>query len=223
MNKWLKVSGVFIVVLLFTQSCVAEQRKIIPAPNIVVIFADDMGYGDVSALNPDSRIQTPNLDDMAKDGMVFTDAHTSSSVCTPSRYGLLTGRYNWRTRLKKSVLWNYRGGSLMDPKRLNLASLLKGAGYNTAIIGKWHLGLEWGVKDGVKQPVNYNRINEEDVDFTKPFRNGPIDNGFDYFYGLNASSDMPPYVYLEQDKAVEVPTVTDGGKKFGFGRSGLSA
>lgn len=111
----------------------------------------------------------------------------------------------------------------MDPKRLNLASLLKGAGYNTAIIGKWHLGLEWGVKDGVKQPVNYNRINEEDVDFTKPFRNGPIDNGFDYFYGLNASSDMPPYVYLEQDKAVEVPTVTDGGKKFGFGRSGLSA
>ncbi|MDF7808076.1 arylsulfatase [Pontiellaceae bacterium B12219] len=184
-------------------------------PNIVYILADDMGYGDVSALNPDSEIHTPNIDRLAKDGMRFTDAHSGSSVCTPTRYGILTGQYCWRTRLKSQVLWNY-DNSLMDPDRLNVASFLKAHGYHTAMIGKWHLGMDWASKSN---PSGITDI-EADVDFTKPFRNGPIDMGFDTFYGINASLDMPPYIFLEQDRAVTQPNVKID--KTEFGRPGMA-
>lgn len=111
--------------------------------------------------------------------MTFTDAHTSSSVCTPSRYSLLTGRWCRRKRLKNPVLWNYEG-CLMDPNRLNMASLLMQRGYYTAIVGKWHLGLDWTGKNGEETSE------EEQIDFTQPFANGPCPMRFDYFFGLNA-------------------------------------
>lgn len=182
-------------------------------PNIVYILADDMGYGDVSALNPESKIKTPNIDRLANEGMCFTDAHSGSSVCTPTRYGILTGRYCWRTRLKKAVLWNY-DNSLMISSRLNVASYLKEHGYNTAMIGKWHLGMDWASKS---RPGNVTS-KEDDVDFSKPFRNGPVDMGFDYFFGINGSLDMPPYIFLKNDKAVSIPTV----KSKLFGRNGFA-
>ena len=183
------------------------------APNIVYILADDMGYGDVSVLNPESKIQTPNIDRLANEGMYFSDAHAGSSVCTPTRYGILTGRYCWRTRLKQKVLWNY-DNSLMTPSRLNVASYLKQQGYHTAMIGKWHLGMDWASQSRPGEITN----KEADVDFSKPFKNGPADMGFDYFFGINASLDMPPYIFLKNDRVVSTPTV----KKNTFGRSGLA-
>ena len=178
-------------------------------PNIVYILADDMGYGDVSVLNPESKIQTPNIDRLANEGMTFSDAHAGSSVCTPTRYGILTGRYCWRTRLKQKVLWNY-DNSLMTPSRLNVASYLKQQGYHTAMIGKWHLGMDWASQSRPGEITN----KEGDVDFSKPFKNGPADMGFDYFFGINASLDMPPYIFLKNDRVVSTPTV----KKNTFGR-----
>jgi arylsulfatase A-like enzyme len=173
-------------------------------PNIIYILADDLGYGDVSVLNPDSRIQTPAIDALAKQGMVFTDAHSNSAVCSPTRYGILTGRYAWRTKLQQGVLWSY-DIPLIDSARLTVASLLKGGGYNTACIGKWHLGLQWQ-KDG-----------EGKTDFRQPVYGGPRALGFDYFYGITASLDIPPYVYIENEKitASTVGTIAaSGGKAF---------
>ncbi len=109
-------------------------------PNIIFIMADDMGYGDVGCYNPQSKIPTPNMDRLAHEGMRFTDAHSPSAVCTPTRYGVLTGRYCWRSALKSSVLFGYEP-PLIEPERLTAASMLKAAGYHTACIGKWHLGL----------------------------------------------------------------------------------
>ncbi|MFW5832404.1 MAG: sulfatase-like hydrolase/transferase, partial [Prolixibacteraceae bacterium] len=155
-------------------------------PNIVYILADDLGYGDVSCYNENSKIHTPHIDKLAEEGMLFRDAHTSSSVCTPTRYGILTGRYNWRTRLKNSVLWGY-SETLIKPKELTVAELLKQAGYKTGFVGKWHLGWNWALKSE----------DETDVDFSKPVKNGPLSHGFDYSFGFSASLDMPPYVYIE--------------------------
>lgn len=163
-------------------------------PNIVYILADDMGYGDLSCLNPESRIRTRWLDKLAQEGMVFTDAHASSAVCTPSRYSILTGRYNWRSILKEFVLLGY-DEPIIEEGRLTVASLLKQAGYHSACIGKWHLGWEWG-KNGPEK---------EDIDFGKPIRRGPVEAGFDYFFGISASLDMPPYVYVENDRVTAIP------------------
>jgi len=159
-------------------------------PNIVFILADDLGYGDVSCLNPDSKIPTPNIDRLAKQGMIFTDAHAPSAVCTPTRYGVLTGRYCWRSSLKKGVLRGY-SPCLIEPGRMTAASLLKQHGYGTACIGKWHLGL------GGDEKTNYS----------KPLRPGPNDFGFDYFFGIPASLDMQPYLYVENDRAVKEPSL----------------
>ncbi len=169
-------------------------------PNIVYILADDMGYGDVSALNNKSKITTPNIDRMADDGIIFIDAHASAAVCTPSRYSILTGRYPWRTTMKKGVLHGY-SQHLIEPTRLTVASFLKNNGYNTASVGKWHLGLDWNLKEGDTANKDFSN-----VDFTKPFTNGPTTVGFDYFFGIAASLDMPPYVYLENNRVVDVPT-----------------
>ena len=165
-------------------------------PNIVYIFADDMGYGDLSCLNEGSKIETPNLDRLGRSGMRFRDAHSSSAVCTPSRYSLLTGRYNWRSALKAWVLNGY-DGPLIEDGRMTVASYLRDKGYATGCIGKWHLGWEWGRDD--KDP--------EKLDFAKPVKGGPADHGFDYFFGIVASLDFPPYVYVENHR----PTTTDIG------------
>lgn len=174
-------------------------------PNIVFIMADDMGYGDVGAFNPDSKIPTPNMDRLAAEGMAFTDAHSASSVCTPSRYSVLTGRYCWRTRLKHGVNGGY-SLPLIDPARTTVASLLKRHGYTTAAVGKWHVGLEWQTTDGHE----FDRENWEDtgdVDYRKPVLGGPLALGFDYFFGIAGSLDMPPYCFIENDRVVGPPTV----------------
>ncbi len=183
-------------------------------PNIVYIMADDMGYGDPGCYGA-SLIPTPNMDRVASEGMRFTDAHSSSAVCTPSRYGVLTGRYCWRTIRKRGV-----GGGfslpLIDPARMTVGSLLKSEGYRTAAVGKWHVGLEWQPKEGAKIPTPYDGIHPvhdmpwDDtgiVDYTKPFLGGPTRLGFDYFFGIAGSLDMPPYAFLENDRTVGLPTV----------------
>ena len=154
------------------------------APNVVLILADDMGYGDVRSLNPGSVLPTPNLDRLAAEGMRFTDAHTPSSVCTPTRYGLLTGRYAWRGSLKRGVLDGY-GEPLIEPGRPTLGSLLKSHGYHTAAVGKWHLGL--GFARGADR---------EDIDFSRGLSDGPHTRGFEFSFVIPASLDFPPYVYI---------------------------
>ncbi|MGI6455429.1 MAG: sulfatase family protein [bacterium] len=172
-------------------------------PNIVLILADDMGYGDLSCLNPNSKIHTPNMDRLAKEGIILTDAHSPSAVCTPTRYGILTGRYGWRTRLKSGVLWGW-SPPLIEPDRLTLASLLKKKGYRTGCVGKWHLGLGW---QSTQERTFSDKSDEngEHVDYSKPIKNGPIALGFDYFFGIPASLDMDPYVYIENDRVVAEP------------------
>ena len=173
-------------------ACTAENVE--KAPNIVFILADDMGYGDVSALNENSGIQTPNIDKMAQHGVVFTDAHSSSAVSTPTRYGILTGRYNWRSTMKRGVLGGY-SLPLIAKERRTIASILKDQNYETACIGKWHLGWIW---DNIE-------AGNEQVDFSKPITHGPLDVGFDYSYCIPASLDMPPYVYVENNLSTTVP------------------
>lgn len=179
-------------------------------PNIIFILADDMGYGDISCLNPTSKLNTINLDNMASEGVVFTDAHSSSSVSTPTRYGILTGRYNWRSTLKSNVLDGY-SKPLILPGRETMASMLKKQGYNTAAIGKWHLGWEW---NNIEKGIN-------NINYKKPIKNGPVDIGFDYFYGFCGSLDMPPYVYVENNKPTAVPdTITQNKGKYSWWRKG---
>jgi arylsulfatase A len=194
-----------------------------PHPNIVYILADDLGYGDVKCLNRDGKIATPNIDRLAADGMIFTDAHSSSAVCTPTRYGIMTGRYNWRSRLKSGVL----GGMsprLIEPGRLTVPALLKEHGYATACFGKWHLGMDWTLKTDTKS-FDDNIEKGEDgwrVDFTKPIRNGPNSVGFDYYFGISASLDMVPYTFIENDRVTTLPTV-DKAFPMMLGREGKGA
>ncbi|MBI3880583.1 MAG: arylsulfatase [Verrucomicrobia bacterium] len=190
---------------LFTAASFATNAHAAARPNIIYILCDDLGYGDVKALNPDGKIATPNLDKLAAGGMIFTDVHSSSSVCTPTRYGILTGRYNWRTRLKSGVL----GGlspRLIEDGRLTVADLLKQNGYATACIGKWHLGMEWVKKGEVSELNIETREQAFNVDFTKPIKNGPLAVGFDYYFGIAASLDMVPYTFIENDRVTVLPT-----------------
>jgi len=185
-------------------------------PNIVFIMADDMGYGDVECYNNDSKIPTPYMDRLAKEGVRFIDAHSPASLCTPTRYGLLTGRYCWRTRLKKGVIIGYDESPLIKPERRTIADLFKEKGYATACIGKWHLGLNWPTKAGYQlqddenkwqEYANAFKENEENIDFTKPIDGGPLDLGFDYFYGTaGCSTSDSPYVFIENRRTVSVPT-----------------
>jgi len=170
-------------------------------PNIVYVLADDMGYGDVSCLNAKSKVKTPNLDRLASQGMTFTEAHSASAVCTPTRYGILTGRYPWRSHLKNGVLGGF-SPHLIEPGRLTVAGFLKQNGYQTAAIGKWHLGMDWSAtkKGPAGNPVT------ETVDYSKPITNGPTSVGFDYYYGIAASLDMPPYIWIENDRTIGLPT-----------------
>ena len=170
-------------------------------PNIIIIFADDMGYGDISALNLDSRIQTPNLDKLVQEGISFTNAHSSASVCTPSRYGLLTGRYGFRS---KSAAYGIGGfdGPVIEEERETLASLLKRSGYTTGIVGKWHLGLEWQTKDEL--PANLDlTTGYSNVEYSKIVKKGPNSYGFDYSFVHPASLDIPPYVFLRNHRVID--------------------
>ena len=165
-------------------------------PNIIYILADDWGLGDVKTYGGERcQIDTPHMDQLAADGMKFMDAHSSSAVCTPTRYSVLTGRYNWRSKKKKGVL-NGFSPALIEPGRETVASMLKGQGYATGMIGKWHLGMDFPKKG------------KRDTDWTGVIQNGPNSIGFDYFLGISASLDMPPYIWIENDRFVGECTTT---------------
>lgn len=190
-------------------------------PNIVYILADDLGYGDVSCYNENSKLITPHIDQIARQGLKFTDAHTSSSVCTPTRYGILTGRYNWRSTLKNHVLSGF-SPALIDSNRLTVASILNSKGYQTAFVGKWHLGWEWEIKVHNGDVNNLN--SHPEVDYSMPIKNGPKDLGFTYSYGFSGSLDMPPYVYVENGMPTAIPTdTTVCVDEKGFWRKGLTS
>ena len=202
------IATIFVLTGIGSQSQLFAQKKNLP--NIVFVLMDDLGYGDVSILNRNSKIQTPNIDAVGKQGIVFTDSHSNSSVCTPTRYGILTGRYCWRTSLQQGVLDGY-SEPIIPKDRLTIASLLKRYNYSTACIGKWHLGWRWARKEG----------NPEAVDFARPISDGPLSLGFDYFYGFSGSLDMPPYVYVENNMPVSIPSrMTENLSKLHFWRRG---
>ena len=184
-------------------------------PNIVVILADDLGYGDLRCYNPQSKIPTPNLDRLAAEGLRFTDAHAPDAVCSPTRYGLLTGRYAFRSHLKKGVLapWD---SPLIEPGRLTLPAMLRAQGYATACIGKWHLGWNWPTKDGLR-PGSTDGLGN--VDFSQPITEGPTTRGFDYYFGTDVPN-YPPYCFIENDRTVGVPSVAAPMQKGGFNRPG---
>jgi arylsulfatase A len=160
------------------QSAAAQTAN----PNIVILLADDMGYGDPGCYNPQSKIATPNMDRLAHEGMRFTDAHAPGPLCHPSRYGLITGRYPFRTDISR---WPQQ--PLIEKGQVTIASLLRDQGYQTAMVGKWHLGFR-------------------ESRYDQPLPGGPVDCGFDSFFGLRASTDIPPYFYIRGDRAVTPPT-----------------
>ncbi|MGB5271189.1 sulfatase family protein [Eudoraea sp.] len=208
------------IVLLFFISCSTKEEES-QEPNIIYVLADDMGYGDVSVYNENSKIQTPNIDKLASEGLKFTDAHTSASVCSPTRYGILTGRYNWRSKLKSGVLTG-KSKALISADRTTVASLLKQKNYNTAFIGKWHLGWDWAQKNPeVSGGEGWNPKDFDNIDFSKPVQNGPKELGFIYSYGHSGSLDMAPYVYVENGMPTKIPDTTSINKgKYSWWREG---
>ncbi|MCG9792831.1 sulfatase-like hydrolase/transferase [Flavobacterium algicola] len=192
--KKMKFSAITVALFTCCNLSISAQNKK-SNPNIVIIYTDDQGIGDVSALNPNAKFKTPNMDRLVNEGMSFMDGHSSDAVCTPSRYGLLTGRYSWRTLLKENVL-HADGPCLIEKDRMTIASMLKDKGYATAMIGKWHLQMEFvgDVKTGGR-------------DWSKPFTDGPIEKGFDYFFGIPASMNYGILTYLENDRVLEPPTL----------------
>ncbi|MFT5131315.1 MAG: arylsulfatase A, partial [Rhodothermales bacterium] len=202
-----------------------EQKR----PNIVYILADDMGYDSVSALNPQmGPLKTPAIDRLLREGRHFTDAHSGSAVCTPTRYGILTGRYCWRTRLKNSVLWSW-GQPLIARERLTVAEMLQQQGYRTGMVGKWHLGMSWTDADG--KPANSDvrlsdalfrkgagaaRLHDAAarIDFSRPISDGPIQHGFDYYFGVDVPN-FPPYAWIENDRIQGTPSQSKPESMFG--------
>jgi len=184
-------------------------------PNIIFIMADDMGYGDSTVYNTDSKIPTPRMEQLASEGITFTDAHSSAAWCIPTRYGLLTGRYHWREQRQEQL--GYYGPPVIKSGRLTIGDLLQRQGYATACIGKWHLGMEWHMKDGSIIPNG--RLNQQpSIDFTQPVTEGPLQRGFDYFFGTSScTTDDPPLCFIENDRViggipVKVPDHTDEGR-----------
>ena len=184
-------------------------------PNVVVILADDLGYGDVGCYNPDrGQIPTPEIDRLAAEGMRFTDAHSSSGVCSPSRYTLLTGRYHWRTRLQSGIV-GYLGRPLIAPDRLTIGGLAKREGYHTACIGKWHLGWEWGVPGDQRELFAPGRGTFPEITerhrrawqavFSRPIGGGPTTRGFDEYFGTDVPN-WPPYCFIDDDRTVGIPS-----------------
>ncbi len=180
-------------------------------PNVVLVMADDLGIGDIEPTNGECKIKTPNLRRLAGEGLTFLDAHTPSSVCTPTRYGLLTGRYNWRSRLARGVLYG-DSPHLIPADRPTLGHLMRRAGYHTAMIGKWHLGWDW------------SKTADGKIDFAKPVANGPDINGFDRYYAHCGSLDMPPYIWVDTGRITAAPDREEGVSKkedrYGWYRKG---
>lgn len=214
MKKILEIST-FCFVMIFLSACGGKQTTKkeavvhkMASPNIVIIYADDMGYGDLNIQNPDSKIPTPNLDQLASEGMRFTDAHSSSGICSPSRYALLTGTYHWRRQ--HGIVQSF-GKPFFEESDVTLPQVLQKSGYTTACIGKWHLGWNWQFKNEPSgemirrgKPVKFYQ--SQDIDWSKPIAGGPLDRGFDYYFG-DGTINFPPYAWVENDKVLEFPTV----------------
>ena len=197
----------------------------IKKPNIIFILADDMGYGDLGCYNPESMIATPNMDKLASQGIKFLDAHSPAALCTPSRYGLLTGRYCWRTSLQQGVILGYDETPLIEKGRSTIATMLKDKGYSTACFGKWHLGMNWPTKNNYKIQNDFNKWfdnpvfleNEMNIDFSKPISGGPTELGFDYFFGsLGCTTSDPPYCFIENNHVYENPSERSPSKYLGL-------
>ncbi len=214
------------VILLFSPANDLSAER----PNLVIILADDLGYGDPGCYNDQSRIPTPHIDRLARKGMRFTDAHTPSSVCTPTRYGLLTGRYCWRTPLKRSVLWPW-DPPIIESDRLTLPRMLQSQGYATACVGKWHLGWDWPLKNGkiIRDEFSGHTIPPKRrpdfaarLDFSRPLGGGPLSRGFDYYFGDDVPN-FPPYCFIENERVTAIPTVQKPASFFGHAGPAMPA
>ena len=186
-------------------------------PNIVIIYADDMGYGDLNCQNSNSKIPTPNLDQLASEGMRFTDAHSSSGICSPSRFALLTGTYHWRRQ--HGIVGSF-GSPFFKDSDITLPQVLKSNGYTTACIGKWHLGWNWEFNNEPSAEVmQWGKMRKaylpEDIDWSKPITGGPLERGFDYYFG-DGTINFPPYAWVENDRVIEAPTETMDVNNVGF-------
>lgn len=192
---------VCLAVLLLMISGPIFAQQVADKPNIVILMADDMGYGDVGVYGS-KQIPTPNMDKLADEGMYFTDAHSPGATCTPTRYALLTGRYYWRSNMDVRGGYGYATPRI-EPDLTTLPEFLQQHDYRTAAVGKWHLGLQWGLENGAE----WAGRNGENIDFHKPISNGPLQHGFEYFFGIPGSLDMPPYTFIENDRTVGIPSV----------------
>ena len=221
----MKAISLFAMISLFaTETKGASQAKLMP--NIVIVLADDLGYGDVQCYNPErGKILTPNIDRLASQGMRFTDAHSSSSVCSPTRYTLLTGRYHWRTHLQRSVVHPWEK-PLIGPDRVTIATLAKQHGYRTGAFGKWHLGMDWQIPPEQADLFEYgNKAGALKLAalapdarralwqriFSQPVANGPTTRGFDHYFGVDAPN-YSPLCFIEDDRTVGIPTATNANR-----------
>lgn len=224
----IRAIGFLLVFLSVFHAAVAADTD---RPNIIMILADDMGYGCVQANNPKNKIPTPHLNRLVEEGMNFTDAHSDSSVCTPTRYGLMTGRYSWRSGLKSGVTWAWFP-SLIEPEQVTVAEMLRDAGYHTAMIGKWHLGIDFtntsgetimeelGLgQDHFVNCADFSKVNLrydwKKIDFSQPIKGGPIDHGFETYFG-DEIPNMPPYVFYRDNRLEGVPSVPKPNEMFGL-------
>jgi len=225
------------LVLALATVCAADAAK--PKPNLLIIYADDLGYGDVQCYNPErGKIPTPHIDKLAAQGMRFTDGHSSSAVCSPSRYALLTGRYHWRTRLQASIIGVF-GEPLIAADRMTIGTLAKQNGYRTAAIGKWHLGWDWPItkeqrsllqvsknagKDDESKPKGEPAVaTEKQLEFwksvfSKPIPGGPTSRGFDSYFGTDVPN-WPPYCFIENDRTLGIPSEFLGASELGNNRA----
>lgn len=220
MNTKLFVGSAILTILQAGSATGSDSAKKYPKPNILIILADDLGYGDVQCYNQQrGKIPTPNIDRLASQGMRFTDGHSSSGVCSPSRYTLLTGRYHWRTRLQSGIV-NVFGEPLIAPDRLTIASLVKPLGYKTACIGKWHLGWNWPIDTIQRKLVQFTPFSSQGEEamvatklqqetwqqiFSKPIAGGPTTRGFDSYFGTDVPN-WPPFCFIENDRTIGIPS-----------------
>ena len=211
--KPLIISISLLTVVAFTDCSRSEHDQ----PNIVIIYADDMGYGDLDCQNPDSKIPTPNLNKLATEGMRFTDAHSSSGICSPSRFALLTGTYHWR---RQHGIVGAFGKPFFKETDITLPQVLKSRGYITACIGKWHLGWDWEfINEPTAEVKQWGHMTKyylpDDIEWSKPIAGGPLERGFDYYFG-DGTINFPPYAWVENDQIIEAPTKVMDINNIGF-------
>lgn len=194
-------TSIMVLLPVFCYQCSQDSsgKKEAERPNVIIIYADDLGYGDLSCYNAESKIHTPNMDKLAAEGMQFTDAHSAASFCTPSRYSILTGNYCWRTQATSELQGGYDHPIIRESES-TLGTLFKKNGYHTAAIGKWHVGMKWSLLD------EKSAQEEENIDFGSPLKVTPVDQGFDYYFGTSGcTSDDPPFAFIENRQVLGLP------------------